>query len=94
VARTSNFQFGLVVTIFATNLDDVGNILAWVRGRDLDIVFNMLRFTNAILNNKMLEPAIKFRKREEQFMRKFFLDRVREESVLSGQAFMSCTTRT
>ena len=26
--------------------------------------------------------------REEEFMRKFFLDRVQEESVLSGQAFM------
>lgn len=86
--RTPNFQFGLAATIFATNLDDAENILAWARARDLDIVFNMLRFTDAMLNNKALEASIGFREREEQFMRRFFLDRVREESVLSGQAFM------
>jgi len=87
-ARTPNFQFGLAATIFATNLEDAGNILAWARARKLDIVFNMLRFTDAMLNNKELESSIGFREREEQFMRKFFLDRVREESVLSGQSFM------
>jgi len=86
--RTPSFQFGLAATIFATNLEDAENILAWARERDLDIVFNMLRFTDAMLNNKELETTIGFREREEQFMRKFFLDRVREESVLSGQTFM------
>ena len=48
----------------------------------------MLRFTDAMLHNKELEETIGFREREEEFMRKFFLDRVQEESVLSGQAFM------
>ena len=84
----SNFQFGLAATIFATNLQDAENILAWSKDRGLDIVFNMLRFTENMLNNKSLEPEIHFRQREEEFMRKFFLDRVSEESVLSGQAFM------
>ena len=83
-----NFQFGLAATIFATNLEDSGNILAWARSHNLDIVFNMLRFTDNMLNNKELEAKIGFHQREEDFMRKFFLDRVREESVLSGQAFM------
>ena len=49
------------------------------RGRapkKLDIVFNMLRFTENMLNNKELEEKIGFRQREEEFMRKFFLDRV------------------
>jgi hypothetical protein len=41
-----------------------------------------------MLGNRDLEEKIKFREREEEFMRKFFLDRVQEESVLSGQAFM------
>ena len=86
--RHSNFQFGLAATIFATNLDDANNILAWARARRLDIVFNMLRFTDAMLGNRDLEEKIKFRQREEEFMRTFFLDRVQEESVLSGQAFM------
>src|SRR5437660_9692547 len=84
----SNFQFGLAATIFAMNLQDAENILAWSKDRGLDIVFNMLRFTENMLNNKALEPEIHFRQREEEFMRKFFLDRVSEESVLSGQAFM------
>lgn len=84
----SNCQFGLAATIFATNLDDAHNILAWARAQGLDIVFNMLRFTDNMLNNKELEPKIAFRRREEEFMRQFFLDRVAEESVLSGQSFM------
>jgi sulfatase maturation enzyme AslB (radical SAM superfamily) len=83
-----NFQFGLASTIFGNNLEDAENILAWARTKKLDIVFNMLRFTDAMLNNKELQETIGFQAREEQFMRKFFLDRVREESVLSGQAFL------
>jgi MoaA/NifB/PqqE/SkfB family radical SAM enzyme len=83
-----NFQFGIAATIFATNLEDAKNILAWARTKNLDIVFNMLRFTDAMLNNKDLEQTIGFKKREEDFMRAFFLDRVQEESVLSGQSFM------
>ncbi len=87
-ARHDNFQFGLAATIFATNMEDAENILAWARTKDLDVVFNMLRFTDAMLHNKELEEQIGFHKREEEFMRKFFLDRVQEESVLSGQSFM------
>ncbi len=83
-----NFQFGIASTIFASNLEDAQNILAWARARKLDIVFNMLRFTDAMLNNKDLEATVGFHEREEQFMRSFFLDRVQEESVFSGQAFM------
>ena len=87
-AEYSNFQFGLAATMFAANLDDANNILAWARTHNLDIVFNMLRFTENMLNNKELEEKIAFRQREEDFMRQFFLDRVSEESVLSGQSFM------
>ncbi len=83
-----NFQFGLAATIFATNMLDAKNILAWAKDRNLDIVFNMLRFTDAMLGNKDLEQSIGFKGQEEEFMRQFFLDRVEEESVLSGQAFM------
>ena len=82
------FQFGIAATIFSSNLDDAQNILAWARAKKLDVVFNMLRFTDAMLNNKDLEPSIGFHEREEAFMRTFFLDRVQEESVLSGQAFL------
>jgi hypothetical protein len=53
--RCSNFQFGIAATIFATNIDDAQNILAWARTKKLDVVFNMLRFTDAMLNNKELE---------------------------------------
>src|SRR5439155_3475088 len=83
-----NFQFGLAATIFATNLGDAQNILTWARAKKLDIVFNMLRFTDAMLNNKDLQETIGFHEREEEFMRRFFLDRVQEESVLSGQSFL------
>jgi MoaA/NifB/PqqE/SkfB family radical SAM enzyme len=84
----ANFQFGLAATIFGTNMEDAHNILAFARSKKLDIVFNMLRFTDAMLHNRELEDKIRFRQREEEFMRKFFLDRVQEESVMSGQAFL------
>jgi sulfatase maturation enzyme AslB (radical SAM superfamily) len=87
-AEYPNFQFGIASTIFATNLDDAENILTWARAKKLDVVFNMLRFTDAMLNNKELQDSIGFREREEEFMRTFFLDRVQEESLLSGQAFL------
>ena len=83
-----NFQFGIAATIFATNMPDAENILAWARTKQLDVVFNMLRFTDAMLHNKSLEESIGFGRTEEDFMRQFFLDRVQEESVLSGQAFL------
>jgi MoaA/NifB/PqqE/SkfB family radical SAM enzyme len=87
-AKHAHFQFGIAATIFATNMPDAENILAWARAKDLDVVFNMLRFTDAMLHNKSLEEKIGFREQEEAFMRRFFLERVQEESVLSGQAFM------
>ena len=83
-----NFSFGIASTIFATNMEDAQNILAWARTKGLDVVFNMLRFTDAMLHNRDLQETIGFRQREEEFMRRFFLDRVQEESVLSGQSFM------
>ena len=60
--KHDHFQFGIAATIFATNMEDAQNILAWARERDLDIVFNMLRFTDAMLGNRELEendPASK-----------------------------------
>jgi MoaA/NifB/PqqE/SkfB family radical SAM enzyme len=86
--ETPSFQFGIAATLFAANLNDARNILAWARSQDLDIVFNMLRFTDNMLNNMELKDTIGFKEREEAFMKEFFLDRVSEESVLSGQAFM------
>jgi MoaA/NifB/PqqE/SkfB family radical SAM enzyme len=86
--RHDNFQFGIAATIFGTNMEDAENILAWARTKNLDVVFNMLRFTDAMLHNKDLQQTIGFKEREEAFMRKFFLERVQEESILSGQAFM------
>jgi len=87
-AEHPNFQFGIASTIFAKNLEDAENILTWARTKNLDVVFNMLRFTDAMLHNGGLKETIGFQDREETFMRKFFLDRVKEESVLSGQSFM------
>src|SRR5437773_7919464 len=67
-AEYPNFQFGIAATIFAANLDDAQNILTWARTKKLDVVFNMLRFTDAMLNNKSLQEKIGFHQREEEFM--------------------------
>ena len=39
------------------NLDDADNILAWAKKEKLDIVFNMVRFTDAMLGNGELEQG-------------------------------------
>ncbi len=87
-AKYSNFQFGIAATIFDKNIDDAKRIREFARDNNLDVVFNMLRFTDNMLHNKDLEATIGFQDKEKEFMRKFFLDRVAEESILSGQSFM------
>ena len=87
-AKYSNFQFGIAATIFDKNIDDAKRIREFARDNNLDVVFNMLRFTDNMLHNKELEATIGFQDKEKEFMREFFLDRVAEESILSGQSFM------
>jgi sulfatase maturation enzyme AslB (radical SAM superfamily) len=82
------FNFGISTTIFSMNLNDAENILAWARREKLDIVFNMVRFTEAMLGNADLAKDIKPVNEEEQRMREFFLDRVRHDPLLDGQNYI------
>ena len=86
--KTHKFNFGISTTIFSQNLDDAENILAWARSENLDIVFNMVRFTEAMLGNDELSGSLKPIGREEERMRDFFLDRVRKDPILDGQNFI------
>jgi hypothetical protein len=70
------------------NLDDAENILAWARKEKLDIVFNMVRFTDPMLGNADLAAACKPVGREEERMRQFFLERVRMDPLLDGQNYI------
>jgi len=82
------FGFGISTTIFSRNLDDADNILAWAREEKLDIVFNMVRFTEPMLGNADLAQAIKPIGKEEERMRQFFLERVRMDPLLDGQNYI------
>lgn len=82
------FNFGISTTIFSMNLNDAENILAWARREKLDIVFNMVRFTEAMLGNADLAKDIKPVNAEEQRMREFFLERVRHDPLLDGQNYI------
>jgi sulfatase maturation enzyme AslB (radical SAM superfamily) len=82
------FNLGISTTIFQKNLDDAENILAWAKKEDLDIVFNMVRFTDPMLGNSDLIATCKPVGPEEEKMRKFFLDRVRMDSVFDGQNYV------
>lgn len=86
--KTHPFNFGISSTIFSMNLDDADNILAWAKKEKLDIVFNMVRFTDAMLGNSDLQGDLKPIGAEEQRMRKFFLDRVRQDPLLDGQNYI------
>ncbi len=82
------FNFGISTTIFSMNLDDAENILAWARKEDLDIVFNMVRFTEPMLGNADLAETCKPVGAEEERMRQFFMDRVRMDPLLDGQNYI------
>ena len=86
--KTHRFNFGISSTIFSKNLEDADNILAWAKKEKLDIVFNMVRFTDAMLGNADLATGLKPIGVEEQKMRKFFLDRVRQDPLLDGQNYI------
>jgi len=83
-----SFNFGISTTIFHTNLNDAENILAWARQEKLDIVFNMVRFTDPMLGNSELAATCAPVGEEEERMRQFFLDRVRTDSLLDGQNYV------
>src|SRR5918999_1093280 len=83
-----SFNFGISSTIFSRNLDDADNILAWAKREKLDIVFNMVRFTDAMLGNADLSEGIRPIGIEEQRMHRFFMDRVRQDPLLDGQNYI------
>ena len=83
-----SFNFGISSTIFSMNLDDADNILAWAKSEKLDIVFNMVRFTEAMLGNNDKAGELRPMGLEEQRMRKFFMDRVRQDPLLDGQNYI------
>ncbi len=82
------FNFGVSATIFNKNIDDCENILAWAKRENLDIVFNMVRFTEAMLGNAELGGAVKPIGREEERLRKFFMERVRMDPMMDGQNYI------
>jgi MoaA/NifB/PqqE/SkfB family radical SAM enzyme len=82
------FNFGISTTIFSMNLDDADNILAWARKENLDIVFNMVRFTDPMLGNSDLAATCSPVGEQEERMRQFFLDRVRTDSLFDGQNYI------
>jgi MoaA/NifB/PqqE/SkfB family radical SAM enzyme len=86
--RKYRFNFGISTTIFSQNLDDAENILAWAKTEKLDIVFNMVRFTDPMLGNGELAAACKPIGPEEERMRQFFLDRVRMDPMFDGQNYV------
>jgi sulfatase maturation enzyme AslB (radical SAM superfamily) len=86
--KQHSFNFGISTTIFHTNLDDAENILAWAKSENLDIVFNMVRFTDAMLGNSQLADTVGVHGEEEERMRQFFLDRVRMDPLLDGQNYI------
>jgi len=82
------FNFGVSATIFNKNIDDCENILAWSKKEGLDIVFNMVRFSDPMLGNADLGNTVKPIGREEERLRRFFLERVRMDPLMDGQNYI------
>ena len=88
------FNFGISSTIFSTNLDDADNILAWARKEKLDIVFNMVRFTGAMLGNNELQGSFSPIGPEEQRMRSSSSTACGWIRCSTGRTTSTCTTPT
>ena len=86
--RQYRFNIGVSTTIFSRNLAAAETILSWARSERLDIVFNMVRFTDPMLGNRELSEACRPTGKEERRMRDFFLDRVRLDPLLDGQSYI------
>ncbi|MGC4085754.1 MAG: radical SAM protein [Vicinamibacterales bacterium] len=83
------FNFGVSATIFNKNIDDCENILAWAKKEGLDIVFNMVRFSDPMLGNSELAAgSVKPIGRDEERLRQFFLERVRMDPMMDGQNYI------
>jgi MoaA/NifB/PqqE/SkfB family radical SAM enzyme len=82
------FNFGVSATIFNKNIDDCENILAWSKKEGLDIVFNMVRFSDPMLGNADLGTTVKPIGRDEERLRKFLLERVRMDPLMDGQSYI------
>jgi MoaA/NifB/PqqE/SkfB family radical SAM enzyme len=82
------FNFGISATIFNKNIDDCENILAWSKREGLDIVFNMVRFSDPMLGNADLGTTVKPIGRDEERLRRFFLERVRMDPLMDGQNYI------
>ena len=82
------FNFGISTTIFSMNLEDAENILAWARREKLDIVFNMVRFTDPMLGNADKASTLRPMGKEEERMRAFFMERVRMDPLFDGQNYI------
>jgi sulfatase maturation enzyme AslB (radical SAM superfamily) len=82
------FNFGVSATIFNKNIDDCDNILAWAKKERLDIVFNMVRFSDPMLGNADLANTVKPIGRDEERLRRFFLERVRMDPLMDGQNYI------
>jgi MoaA/NifB/PqqE/SkfB family radical SAM enzyme len=82
------FNFGISTTIFNKNLEDADNILSWAKTEKLDVVFNMVRFTEPMLGNADLADTCKPVGADEERMRQFFLERVRMDPLLDGQNYI------
>ncbi len=82
------FNFGVSATIFNKNIDDTENILTWAKKEGLDIVFNMVRFTDSMLGNADLVGTVKPVGDDEARLRQFFLERVRMDPLMDGQNYI------
>jgi MoaA/NifB/PqqE/SkfB family radical SAM enzyme len=81
-------NFGISTTLFAKNIGDAENVLAWAKTEHLDIVFNMVRFTEPMLGNAALSDTVKPIGPDEARIRRFLLDRVVEDPLLDGQSYI------
>ena len=86
--RGYRFNLGIASTVFPANLGEAGNILNWAREENLDVVFNMVRFTDPMLGNSDLTATCRPVGADEQRMRQFFLERVRKDSPFDGQSYI------
>ena len=82
------FNFGVSFTFTSQNLDEGQRIYDFCRKEDLNVVFSIARYSELAFGNMDLEESTELKEEDFPQLTKFFRDRVRESSVIDGDAFL------
>lgn len=82
------FNFGIAYTISAENLQNTEMMYEWCKERDINVIFNVPRFTAEVLGTDGLDDVVSLDEKSWNWIADFFRRLVREGSIFNGDTFL------